>query len=191
MNPAVPPLPLAIPEMETDRLRLRGSRESDLDPYMALTGDPEAMRYLTKGETLDREGTWRQIALIVGHWALRGYGFWAVEEKSTGLFLGRVGLWRPEAWPGLEVGWALCRAAWGQGFATEAARASLAYGFDRLGLAEIISLIVPENLPSIRVAERIGATRQRTVMKFNRECLIYGIDRATYYRDTQSRLGIS
>jgi len=106
---------LSIPTLETARLRLREWRESDVDPYLELTSDPEAMRHLGGGETMDRDLTWRNIALILGHWALRGYGFWAVEEKATGAFAGRVGLWYPEGWPEMEVGWALLRKHWGKG----------------------------------------------------------------------------
>jgi RimJ/RimL family protein N-acetyltransferase len=169
--------PAVIPSIETSRLRLRPWREGDLDAYLTLTADPEVMRYLGYGETFDREGTWRQIALFVGHWALRGYGFWAVEQRSDGAFIGRVGLWCPEGWPGLEVGWALARHYWNQGFASEAARASLDWGFRERGAAHIISLIYPGNDRSIRVAERIGERFERTVHKFRRECLIYGISR--------------
>jgi len=168
---------LAIPTLETERLVMRPWRESDVDPYLELTSDPEAMRYLGFGETMDREGTWRNIALILGHWALRGYGFWAVEEKASGAFLGRVGLWQPEGWPGLEVGWALLRRCWGKGYASEAARASLDYAFTKLGETHVISLIYPENQRSIRVAERIGERLECTIFRFKRECLIYGVEK--------------
>jgi RimJ/RimL family protein N-acetyltransferase len=96
------------------------------------------------------------MAMFVGHWQLRGYGVWAVEEKATGAFIGRVGLHNPDGWPGIEVGWTLGRASWGKGFATEAGRAALTWSFDALGLDHIISLIHPENARSIRVAERLG-----------------------------------
>ena len=167
---------LPIPTVETERLVLRPWRESDVDPYLELTADPEAMRYLGFGETMDREGTWRNIALILGHWALRGYGFWAVEEKASGAFLGRVGLWQPEGWPGLEVGWALLRRHWGKGYASEAARAALDHALTKLEEPHVISLIYPDNQRSIRVAERIGERLERTIFRFKRECLIYGIE---------------
>jgi RimJ/RimL family protein N-acetyltransferase len=171
---------VGIPTLETERLVLRGWRESDLEPYHALTSDPDVMRHLGGGEVMDREGTWRNIALILGHWVLRGFGFWAVEEKATGDFVGRVGLWQPEGWPGLEVGWALVRRHWGRGIATEAGRASLGYAFGTLGMRRVISLILPENNRSIRVAERLGERHVRNIVKFNRDCLIYGIERSSF-----------
>ncbi len=73
------------------------------------------------------------MAMFVGHWSLRGYGLWAAEERATGEFVGRIGLWNPEGWPGLEVGWLLDCACWGRGLATEGARAALAYAFTTLG----------------------------------------------------------
>lgn len=168
---------LGIPTLETERLRLRPWRESDLDPYLELTSDPEAMRHLGGGEVMDRELTWRNIALILGHWALRGYGFWAVEEKASGAFVGRVGLWYPEGWPAMEVGWALLRRHWGKGYAAEAGRASLDHAWRDLRAEHVISLIFPENRRSIGVAERIGEKLERTITKFGRECLIYGVDK--------------
>jgi RimJ/RimL family protein N-acetyltransferase len=106
------------------------------------------------GGPLDRADAWRQMAVFAGHWALRGYGLWVVERE--GELIGRIGLLRPEGWPGLEVGWLLGRAAWGQGYATEAARASVEYAWRELGAQELISLIAPDNTPSQRVAQRLG-----------------------------------
>ena len=91
------------------RLLLRMFRESDLDAYAAMCGDPEVMRYLGDGYPLTRAEAWRNMALVLGHWQLRGFGLWAVEERATGLLAGRVGCWQPEGWPGLEIGWALRR----------------------------------------------------------------------------------
>ena len=88
-------------------------RESDLDAYAEMCGDPEVMRYLGDGHRFSRAEAWRNMALVIGHWQLRGFGLWAVEEKRTELCVGRVGCWQPEGWPGLEVGWALRRQFWG------------------------------------------------------------------------------
>ena len=141
-----------VPILTTGRLTLRGWREEDLAPYAAMTADPEVMRFM--GGPLDRMDTWRQMAVFAGHWVLRGYGLWVVERD--GELIGRVGLLRHEGWPGLEVGWLLARAAWGQGYATEAAQASMEYTWRELGAAELISLIAPDNHASARVAERLG-----------------------------------
>jgi RimJ/RimL family protein N-acetyltransferase len=143
---------MEVPTLTTERLTLRGWREDDLDHYAAIAADPEVMRFM--GGALDRADAWRQIAVFVGHWELRGYGLWVVERD--GELIGRVGLLQPEGWPGLEVGWLLGREAWGHGYATEAARAAVEHAWRELGAEELISLIAPDNLPSQRVAERLG-----------------------------------
>ena len=96
-----------IPTLETERLRLRAFREDDLDAFAAIYADAEVMRFIGDGNVADRDGTWRVMSLLLGHWQLRGYGIWAAEEKETGALVGRIGLWNPEGWPGLEVGWLL------------------------------------------------------------------------------------
>ena len=142
--------------METERLVLRMFRESDTDAYAEMMSDPEVMRFLGGGKPAPRAEAWRNMAMMLGHWQLRGYGMWAVEEKATGEMVGRVGCWHPEGWPGLEVGWTLRRRFWGRGYATEAARASIDYAFKALDQTRVISLIAPANVNSIRVAERLG-----------------------------------
>lgn len=120
------------------------------------------------------------MALYLGHWELRGYGLWAAVEKATGRLVGRLGLWNPEGWPGLEVGWLLERASWGRGLATEGGRAALAHAFERLGASRVISVIHPDNAPSIGVAERLGETFERTAHVNGFDVLIYAIDRSTW-----------
>lgn len=102
---------------------------------------------------------------------------WAVEERSSGEMVGRVGCWHPEEWPGFEVGWILRRNFWGRGFATEAARASLDYAFDELGRSHAISLIHPDNRASILMAERLGEKLEGKTAVFGIEVLVYGIER--------------
>ena len=159
--------------LETDRLYLRMFRESDLDAYAEMCADPEVMKYLGPGP-MNRSEAWRNMALVVGHWALRGFGLWAVEERSSGELVGRVGCWRPEGWPGMEIGWTLRRASWGQGFATEAAKAALRYAFNVLGQKHVISLIHPDNTPSIRVARRIGQRLEGRNEVMGSTVLVYG-----------------
>jgi RimJ/RimL family protein N-acetyltransferase len=164
--------------LETERLRLRMFRDTDLDAYAAMSADPEVMRYLgATGEPLTRPDAWRQIAMFLGHWQLRGYGVWAVEERAGGAFVGRIGLFNPEGWPGLECTWTLARGAWGKGYATEGGRRALEYAFTELGHAHVISLIRPANTASIRVAERLGETLEGRATLFGTEALIYGISR--------------
>jgi RimJ/RimL family protein N-acetyltransferase len=152
-------------------------RESDLDDYAEMCADPDVMRYIGDGHTLTRGETWRHMALILGHWQLRGFGLWAVEERSTGAFAGRVGCWQPEGWPGLEVGWALLRRCWHRGYATEAGLAALQYAFHQLDQAHMISLIDPDNGPSIAVALRLGMDGEGFTQIMNHPVVIYGIDR--------------
>ena len=163
--------------LRTQRLVLRMFREGDLDEYAAMAADPEVTRYLGDGGTLARADAWRQMAMILGHWQLRGYGMWAVEEASTGWLAGRVGFFNPEGWPGFELGWTLAREFWGRGYATEAARRALAYGFDELGREHVISLIRPANTASVRVAERLGERLEGRVELHGGEALVYGITR--------------
>ena len=155
-------------------------RESDLDAYAAILADPEVMRYLGDGKTLARPDAWRQMAMILGHWQLRGYGLFALEEKATGALVGRAGIFEPEGWPGFELGWMLRRQSWGHGYATEAARRVMGWAFTDLGRAQLISLIREANVRSIRVAERLGQTLQGRVTLFGQEALVYGIDRAAW-----------
>jgi RimJ/RimL family protein N-acetyltransferase len=167
--------------LETDRLVMREFRESDTDAYAEMCADEEVMRYVS-GRALKRDEAWRQMAVFLGHFSLRGYSFWAVDEKATGAFVGRVGCWRPEGWPSFEVGWALARGYWGRGYATEAARAALDYAFERLGQARVVSLIHPENARSIRVAERIGERHEGEAEVIGVRALVYGVERAEWGR---------
>jgi RimJ/RimL family protein N-acetyltransferase len=162
------------PSLQTERLLLRGWREEDLDDYARISADPEVMRFL--GGTLDRNGSWRQMALQAGHWTLRGYGIWAVERRSDRRLVGRVGLWRPEGWPGLEVGWTLAREAWGNGYATEAAAAAIEWAWRELDASGLISLIRPENHASIRVARRLGMRELRPGELDGHAVMIWGLE---------------
>ena len=169
---------IPIPTLTTDRLILRPFRDDDLDAYAEIVADAEVMRYIGDGKPMDRDAAWRQMALIVGHWQLRGYGMWAVEARENGAFMGRIGFFNPEGWPGFELGWTLGRQWWGKGYATEGARAALDFGWQELGRDHVISLIRPENQPSIRVAERLGERLEGEVELFGNRALVYGIHRA-------------
>jgi len=129
-------------ELETDRLKLRMWRESDLDPYADMCADPLVMRYLGPGKVMTRPESWRSMAVFIGHWHMRGYSHWAVEEKATQKMIGRIGFLNPEGWPGFEIGWTLARHAWGKGYATEGAKVALQYAFKELDQRHVISLIL-------------------------------------------------
>jgi RimJ/RimL family protein N-acetyltransferase len=147
---------VTVPELETDRLLLRGFGDADLDGWAAICADPEVMRWIDQPRGISREQSWRDIAYMVGHWELRGFGQWAVRERDGGALVGRTGLIRPEGWPGIEVGWIVARARWGRGYAPEAAQAAVGWGRDALGLDHVISLIDDDNAASQRVAEKLG-----------------------------------
>ncbi len=145
----------------TTRLRLRFWREEDLSAFAALNADPEVMTWYPK--TLDRAESDALAERIQAGLREHGFGLWAVEAPGLAPFLGYVGLIRPR-WqapftPCVEIGWRLAREHWGCGYATEAARAALAFGFARLGLEEIVSFTVPANRRSRAVMERLGMTR--------------------------------
>jgi RimJ/RimL family protein N-acetyltransferase len=144
-------------------LLLRGLCADDLDAYARMYSDPEVMRFLEDGHPVDRASAFRSMALHLGHWELRGYGQWALEERASGELVGRAGLWQPEGWPGLEIGWLLDRRAWGRGLASEAGRAAVDYAFRVVEADEVISLIRPDNHASIRVAERLGESYRETI----------------------------
>lgn len=148
-------------DLTTRRLVLRRWRDADREPFAALNADAEVMRHFPA--RLSREESDVLIERIKGHFDEHGFGLWALEVAGGPAFVGFVGLWRVsfEApfTPAVEIGWRLSREAWGQGYATEAAAAALAHGFERLGLREIVSYTVPANLRSRRVMERIGMQR--------------------------------
>ena len=166
--------------LASERLVLRMFRESDLDAYAEMFADPDVVRYLGDGHRLSRDEAWRNLATIVGHWHLRGFGLWAVEEKHTEVLVGRVGCWQPEGWPGLEIGWALRRQFWGKGYATEAALSSVDFAFNRLGQDRVISLIQPENSASIAVALRLGMRFDGFSQLIGQPVLIYGLSRGRH-----------
>jgi len=175
--------------LETERLILRMFREDDAEAYARICADPEVMRYLADGRPLSTLEAWRNMAFHVGHWQLRGYGHFAVEEKSSGSFAGRIGFLNPAGWPGFELGWTLGREFWGKGYATEGARRALKYAFEEMGRDHVISLIQPQNKASIKVAERLGEKLEGQTQVFDHKVLIYGIDRDDWHAEIANRPG--
>jgi RimJ/RimL family protein N-acetyltransferase len=164
--------------LKTDRLRLRPFDENDIDAYARLCADAEVMRYVgVGGKPLDRAAAWREMAFYVGHWKLRGFGMWAVEERGRIGLIGRLGFHQPEGWPGFELGWVLAREHWGRGLAAEAAVAAIRHGFTELKQPRIISLIHPENTRSIRLAERVGERLEGKTELRGQEVHVYAIDK--------------
>lgn len=165
--------------LETERLLLRQWREDDFEDYARLCGDPEVMRYLG-GKPFSRLEAWRHMAFLIGHWQLRGYGHWAVEEKASSRLIGRMGFLYPQGWPGFEVGWTLERGSWGKGYASEGARRMMDYAFSEMGRDHVISLIHPENKGSINVAVKMGEKLEGETEILGIPVLIYGIDKKTW-----------
>ena len=151
----------SVPVIETDRLILRGHRTEDFADCLALWTDPEVTRFIG-GKPSTQEEVWARVLRYAGHWALLGFGYWAVVEKATGRFIGEVGFadFRREIEPSLEgvpeIGWVIAPHGHGRGYATEAARAAIAWGRAHFGPVRTACIIAPENEPSIRVAQRCG-----------------------------------
>ena len=161
----------AIPVVETNRLILRGHRADDFADCLALWSDPEVTRFIG-GRPSTQEEVWSRLLRYLGHWALLGFGYWVISEKETGRFMGEVGFanFRRVIEPSLddmpEIGWALAPHSHGKGYATEAARAAIAWGEAHFGPIRTACIIAPENEPSIRVAEKCGYREfQRTTYK--------------------------
>ena len=163
--------------LETPRLRLRMFRQADAESYADMLADPQVARYLSHGQPLSASEAWRHMAMLLGHWQLFGFGPWAVEERASGELVGRIGPYHPAGWPGLELIWTIRRQSWGQGYATEGARAALAYVFEQMRRDRVISLIRPQNTASIRVAEKIGQRLQERMDFYGEGALVYGICR--------------
>ena len=163
-----------IPEVRTARLLLRGIRPEDVDDYhRALFADPEVMRYLPGGVPLPRERLDGVVERTHDHWQRHGYGVWVVCDLIGGEVMGQCGLRSVEEAGETEVLYALARATWGRGLATEAARAALAFGFERTGLQRIVAYAVPDNVASRRVIEKLG-------MRFERAERMWGLDLVRY-----------
>ena len=151
---------MTVPVLETERLRLREWRNDDLSAFAEFWADEATARFV--GGACTREDAWRRMAMYMGHWALRGYSMWAIEEKASGQLAGYCGPWNPEGWPEREIGWGLLKAFHGRGYATEAARRARDFAYRELGWPTAVSYIAAENAASQRVAARLGAIFERT-----------------------------
>ena len=150
-----------IPTFHTERLTFRAFREEDIVPMTAFYADEATARFVGGIEPPDR--VWRRVASYLGHWHLRGYGIWALEERgdeNAGRFAGYCGHWFPKGWPEREIAYGLMAYAQGRGLATEAAEAALSHAYGQLGWTTAISAVDVANVSSQRVAERIGAVRE-------------------------------
>jgi len=162
----------------TGRLALRGWREDDARPFAELCADPEVMRFVGRGEPLDRAQAEASLAVIRDHWVRHGFGLWAAEERESGELAGFIGLARVNDRSGeVEIGWRLRRESWGRGLATEGALTARDHAFGEVGLPRLVALIHPENAASIRVAEKLGMAAERTrVNRYGRPEVVYALE---------------
>jgi len=153
---------------------------ADLAPWTAFLADARAARFI--GGVQGPHGAWRNLAMMTGAWELDGFAMFSVVEKASGRWIGRVGPWWPPSWPDPEIGWGLVPAVWSRGYATEAARASIAWARDRLGWRHVIHLIHPDNAPSMRLARRLGSVPlegyDTSLVTSDKPLLVYGQDLA-------------
>ena len=169
----------SIPLIETERLRLRASADADLDGVAAMCADGEVMRFLGDGRTLDREDAWRQMAMFMGHWALRGFGIWAVEEQSSAYVGARRGVLpgrraRPRAGLGARAG------ALGEGLRDRGGARGARSRVRALGRDRVISLIHRDSVRSIRVAERLGERYEGQVVVRGHTADVYAVTREAW-----------
>lgn len=151
-----------IPALETERLRLRQLRDADAPAIASLFADEGTAKYI--GGVCDAEDAWRRMATLVGHWTLRGFGYFALEEKLTSNLVGISGLWFPNGWPEREVAFSLLGAYHGKGYAGEAVARVRGHAYDDLKWTTLVSCIALDNKPSIKVAEKLGAKFERETM---------------------------
>ena len=141
--------------LETPRLILRPPRIEDLDAWTEMMQDEPTARFI--GGVAPRAMCWRQLMTMIGAWHAQGFGMFSVVEKESGRWIGRLGPWQPEGWPGPEIGWAITRDCWGRGYAGEGATTATNWAFDRLGWTRVIHSIAPDNTASQRVAQKLGS----------------------------------
>jgi RimJ/RimL family protein N-acetyltransferase len=165
-----------VPELTTERLLMRGWRDEDFEAWTHILGDELVARGIGQETGMTPDEAWRHMALMAGHWVIRGFGNWVLEELDSGQVVGRAGLYYPEGWPGLEVGWLVAREHWGKGYAPEAARASAEWAQEKLGADHLVSVIHPSNARSIRVAEKLGETLEGEFSVFGFDLRVYGSD---------------
>jgi RimJ/RimL family protein N-acetyltransferase len=147
--------PLDQLQLETPRLWLRVPRVEDLDAWAAFMADESASRLV--GGPTPRAVTWRALMMMIGAWHANGFAMFSVVEKNSGRWIGRLGPWMPDGWPGSEIGWAIVPDCCGRGYATEGAVAATNWAFEHVGWGEVIHTIAPENVASQRVAIKLGS----------------------------------
>ena len=164
--------------VETLRLVLRPPIGSDVEPMMVIHQDPDVIKYLDSGVSGDIATAWRNVAVMIGHWSMCGFGPWTIVMKESGQIIGRAGLWYPAGAANVELGWMIRRSDWGRGFATEASRAALEWAWQHVDTDHIVSVISAANAPSIRIAEKLGQRLESTHVVGGKAIHTFGIHRS-------------
>ncbi|HVU19273.1 MAG TPA: GNAT family N-acetyltransferase [Rhizomicrobium sp.] len=170
-----------VPVIETERLILRGHMRDDFPAFVAMRADPMVMKFMGKGDLLDEEESWMRFQSMFGHWQIKGFGAWAIEERTSGALIGSIGYAdkkRPPSHPASgapEMGWSLASSMHGKGLASEALRAALTWGRSYFGPARVVCVISDDNSASLRLAERHGFKQFATASR-------YGLGRRVFER---------
>ncbi len=169
-----------MPTVETARLRLRPFTRADLPALVPIYADPAVMRYMRTGDPAPAERVQFVIDYYIRYWQEHPFGLWAVERRDTGALIGQCGLFHLDNTPEVEVAYLLAQEAWGHGFATEAAAASLRYGFEAADLPRIVAVVRPQNIASQRVLAKLGLRFERDTRYYELDIKYYGLDRADW-----------
>jgi ribosomal-protein-alanine N-acetyltransferase len=172
---------MSIPRIETARLSLRPFTPDDLDDLLLAFGDPEVMRYISGGKPRSREDTETGMLRTIEGWKTRGFGFWAVTRREQESLIGYCGLVPLDDTPEIEVAYGFAKSEWGKGFASEAARASLRFGFEELKLKRIVAVVDPENISSKRVLEKLGMTYTKNGHYYGVDLMHYEMSRINFH----------
>lgn len=183
---------MSLPDIriETERLVLRLPQAGDFERFAELIGDEDAARWI--GGHMPRAAAWRKFLQQPGAWMIQGFGMFSIIDRDSGQWLGQGGPWKPDGWPGNEIGYMLHRDAWGRGYATEALTAAIDWALDELGWDDFVHCIAPENTASKKVAARLGSTflDMATLPPPYQDspCEVWGQTRAQW-QDTRRRRG--
>ncbi|MBD1843565.1 GNAT family N-acetyltransferase [Cyanobacteria bacterium FACHB-63] len=167
-------------ELETEHLWLRQFRYEDLDRMAEIFGDPEVMRFIASG-TKTRSELEAAFPAMLERWKCQEFGMWAVIEKASQTLLGRCGLIYLDGTPEVELGYALDKAYWNRGMATEASIACLRFGFEKMGLERIVAIAQPANIASQRVMQKVGMTFEKNAHYYKTDVVYYAISRNEFH----------
>lgn len=169
----------------TDRLLLRPFCEADFIDLAVLFADPEVMRYVGNGQPRSPEQAAQHLQWMIEHQATHGFSLWAVIRRIDDRLIGQCGLWHLDRSNEIELGYKFARDCWGQGYATEASRAVITYGFETLELPELCGITHPDNFASQRILQKLGMTYEKTDRFYGQLCRYYRLSR-DQWKDSSS-----